>query len=109
MDPATLLIRCRLGAGLTQRELAQRAKTSAAAVCLYERGERVPRVDTLTRLVAATGSTLELEFTPASALDLTANGRALVDLLDLVDHLPQRRRGVLDAPPFAALARRGAT
>jgi len=108
MDVATLLTRCRLRAGLSQRELARRAETSAAAVCLYERGERVPRVDTLTRLVAATGSTLELVATSPPPLDLASNARELEELLALADQLPQRPAGNLEAPPFAALAHRGA-
>ena len=58
MDVATFLRTCRSEAGLTQRQLADRAGTSAAAVCHYERGTRVPRADTLVRLVAATGATL---------------------------------------------------
>jgi transcriptional regulator with XRE-family HTH domain len=106
MDVATLITQCRHRAGLTQRELARRADTSAAAVCLYERGDRVPRIDTLTRLVAATGSTLDLAAAPPPALDHEANARTLEDLLDLADHLPQRSSAELAAPPFAALARR---
>jgi transcriptional regulator with XRE-family HTH domain len=106
VDAATLLTRCRVRAGLTQRELARRAGTSAAAVCLYEQGERVPRIDTLTRLVAATGSTLELDAVPGPAVDVAANARTLEELLDLTDHLPQRSARRLGVPPFAALAQR---
>lgn len=103
-----MLTQCRLRAGLTQRELARRAATSAAAVCLYERGDRVPRIDTLTRLVAATGSTLQLAVTRPAPLDLEANARTLADLLDLADRLPQRSTLGLAAPPFATLANRRA-
>ncbi len=106
MDVATLLTDARRRAGLTQRELAHRAGTSAAAVCLYERGERVPRVDTLTRLVAATGATLDLSVTPPAPVDVAANGRTLADLLTLADHLPQRSAPRLEAPQFSALADR---
>ena len=106
MDLATLLVQCRLRAGLSQRELAARAGTSAAAVCLYERGERVPRVDTLMRLVAATGHTLELTVAPPSRrVDVDANGRIFEDLLHLADRLPQRHAGELAAPPFAEVVR----
>ncbi len=106
MDAATLLTQCRIRAGLSQRELARRAGTSAAAVCLYERGERVPRLDTLTRLVAATGSTLQLAAAPPAPLDVAANARTLEDLLDLADRLPQRSARDLTAPPFASVAGR---
>ena len=101
MDVATLLRSCRGRAGLSQRELASRAHTSAAAVCLYERGERVPRTDTLTRLLAATGATLVLSADwGAPAIDLASNGRALEDLLELSDHLPQRSSKALAFPPW---------
>ena len=107
MDAATLLSRCRERANLSQRELARRADTSAAAVCLYERGVRVPRLDTLIRLIAATGWTLELAATPPPAIDIQVNGRALEDLLDFADNLPKRRRDPeLPSPPFAVLATR---
>lgn len=106
MDVATLLTQCRTRAGLTQRELARRAATSAAAVCMYERGERIPRVDTLTRLIAASGSTLHLAATAGPSLDVHANARTLEELLALADHLPQRSAQNLAAPPFATLANR---
>lgn len=107
MDVATLLRRCRLDAGLTQRELAARAGTSAAAICFYERGERVPRTDTLVRLVAAAGATLDWCAVPATdGVDLVRNGRVLVEVLELAEALPHRRPpDELDLPPFASLAR----
>jgi len=104
MDPATLIVTCRIRAGLSQRGLAERAATSAAAVCLYERGARVPGVHTLARLVAATGSTLEFVAPPPADVDRVANGRGLEELLELADHLPQRSGRELAAPPFAQLA-----
>jgi transcriptional regulator with XRE-family HTH domain len=104
VDAATLVLRAREAAGLSQRELAARAGTSAAAVCWYEQGARVPRVDTLARLLAAAGSTLDLAATPPSGIDLEANGRALEQLLGLADHMPQRRRGArIQGTPFAEL------
>jgi transcriptional regulator with XRE-family HTH domain len=106
VDAATLLTTSRRRARLTQRALAELAGTSAAAVCLYERGDRVPRIDTLTRLVAATGANLRLSVTPPPPVDVEANGRTLADLLSLADHLPQRSGPELDAPVFAALAGR---
>lgn len=106
MDVATLLHRARLEAGLSQRTLAEAAGTSAAAVCLYERGERIPRTDTLVRLVAATGATLRWSADrPATGIDLERNNRALVEVLELADALPHRRPGEeIEAPVFATLA-----
>jgi transcriptional regulator with XRE-family HTH domain len=106
MDPATLIALCRRRAGLSQRELAARARTSAAAVCQYERGERVPRVDTLRRLVAATGTALTLEAPPVLPMDLAAKGRDLAQVLDLADLLPKRYEPDLAYPPLHRLLAR---
>ena len=105
MDAGSLISFHRRRAGLSQRELAARAGTSAAAVCLYERGDRDPGTTTLARLVAATGATLALDAVTSSSVDVAANGRALVELLDLIDRLPQRHASHLTAPPFAMTAR----
>lgn len=103
MDVATLLRSTRQRAGLTQRELAVRARTSAAAVCLYERGARVPRVDTLERLLAATGASLSLDAVDGPGLDLVRCGEDLVAVLDLADRLPRRHEPALRFPPFLTL------
>lgn len=109
VDVATFLHRCRTDARLTQRALAERAGTSAAAVCHYERGTRVPRADTLVRLVAATGATLQwtahrFPADGAARDSLDDNGEILAAVLDLAEHLPRRRREELAAPVFARLA-----
>jgi transcriptional regulator with XRE-family HTH domain len=51
-------------AGLTQTELAERAGTSQAAVSAYESGRRSPSVDTLVRILAATGLELRMRLAP---------------------------------------------
>ncbi len=99
-----MIARCRTDAGLTQRQLAERAGTSAAAICLYESGQRVPRVDTLTRIVAASGATLVLRSSPSPPIDLEANGRALEAVLELADRLPRRSDRAITAPVFASMA-----
>lgn len=105
MDVGTLIATCRARAGLSQRELAARAGTSAAAICLYESGERVPRLDTLDRIVSATGAALHIEVQHPEKIDLEANARALEKLLDLADRLPQRTESdEIEAPPFHVLA-----
>lgn len=106
MDAATLINVCRARAGLTQRALAERSNTSAAAICLYERGERVPRIDTLARIVAATGATLDLDATRAPSIDVRANARTLEELLELADRLPHRSDEHGSFPVFSQLARR---
>jgi transcriptional regulator with XRE-family HTH domain len=109
MDAASILTYCRTRAGLAQRALAARADTSAAAICLYERGERIPRIDTLVRLIAATGWTIELVASAPAEIDASASARTLRELLDLSDRLPQSPSSELEAPVFAALAGRAST
>lgn len=106
MDVATLISRSRERVGLSQRDLAARAHTSAAAICMYEQGERVPRVDTLARILAAMDLTLELDTTVLpETVDVMGNGRTLEQLLELADHLPQRSSRHLEAPVFRELTR----
>ena len=104
MDCATLIRIHRTRSGFSQRELANRAATSAAAICLYETGQRVPRVDTLARILRATGATLVVDAWTDAELDASVNGDILLQVLDLSEHLPSRRPGELDAPIFAKLA-----
>ncbi len=105
MDSATLIRRARHRAGLSQRELAQRAETSAAAICLYETGQRIPRVDTLGRVLAAAGSTLVLDAHEAAAIDAVVNGEVLLQVLDLSECLPFETSRDLEAPVFAEIAK----
>lgn len=100
MTVAQLVNRARERAGLSQRELAALAGTSAAAICEVEGGRRDPRVETLERIVGATGGRLavSVHWPAVREIDLARNGRTLIDLLDLVDHLPHRRDGDLHAP-----------
>ncbi len=41
--------------GLTQKELAARMNTAETLICEYERGTRVPKYSTITRIAAAMG------------------------------------------------------
>jgi transcriptional regulator with XRE-family HTH domain len=104
MDAAELLRSVRRAAGLSQRALAERAGTSAAAVCQYERGERIPRVDTLRRLLAAAGADLRLEVATRAGIDVEANAQTLEQLLELADNLPRRTEEELRCPVFRDLA-----
>lgn len=55
---AELLREARQGAGLTQAELAHRARVTQSVISAYERGRREPGFATLERLVTATGASL---------------------------------------------------
>ncbi|MEX0972440.1 MAG: helix-turn-helix domain-containing protein [Solirubrobacterales bacterium] len=55
-----LISKTRKRHGLSQRGLALRAGTDQAAISRIERGEISPRVETVERLLAAMGETLQL-------------------------------------------------
>ena len=59
MTPSALLSTARQASGLTQRQLAQKARTSQSVVARIELGETSPSWDTLTRLLRAAGHRLE--------------------------------------------------
>ena len=75
----SLLSRARAAAGLTQRELARRARTSQSVIARIERGQVSPSLDTLVRLLAAAGFELRIELEPTSA--------ALTHMLDDVQRI----------------------
>lgn len=64
MTPGELLREVRRRHGLTQRQLATRARTSQAAVSRIERGLVSPSVATLANLLDLMGEELELSATP---------------------------------------------
>ncbi|HEY2630969.1 MAG TPA: helix-turn-helix transcriptional regulator [Solirubrobacteraceae bacterium] len=101
---ADLIGDIRRQSGLKQAELARRAGMSRSVVNAYERGSRQPGVDALARIAAA--ANMKLELAPiASPVDPDRAARLLVQVLDLAEALPSKRRGVLRYPPFP---RRGA-
>ena len=66
---AALLQLARLKAGLTQRELAERAGVPTTMISAYERGKRQPTLDTLLRLLRAAGFDLRMQLAPYEADD----------------------------------------
>lgn len=101
MDAAAILRRARLRAGLTLRALAARAGTSHSTLAAYERGRKVPSVETLARIVRAAGFELGVELTPAlGGSDRAARGRELAEVLDLAERFPARHAATLDFPVF---------
>jgi len=101
---AELIRSARREAGLTQRQLAALAGTSAAAICFYEQAERVPRVDTAARILEAAGRRLVLVAEAPPRIDVRANAEAFEQVLGLADALPQRHAEQLAGPVFASLA-----
>ena len=99
MDAASVIRDARRQAGLSQRELAARADTSGPAISMYESGERIPRVDTLQRIVDASGASMTIAVEhDGDPIGLRANGRRLAQVLDLADALPQRHDEMLAYP-----------
>jgi transcriptional regulator with XRE-family HTH domain len=64
MEAAALLREVRRRHGLTQRQLAARARTSQAAISRIERGLVSPSIETLTRLLDLMGEELRLAAEP---------------------------------------------
>jgi transcriptional regulator with XRE-family HTH domain len=64
MQAAALLQEVRRRHGLTQRQLAARARTSQAAISRIERGLVSPSVETLARLLDLMGEELRLDSEP---------------------------------------------
>ena len=105
MNPAVELHEARQRAGLTQAALASRTGTSQATISAYESGRKDPSVETLSRLLSATGSRLTVEpgravVVEPSAAQLARAGRTLVDVIELAAALPTRHEPTLRYPPL---------
>jgi len=101
MDAATAIRQARERANLSKRELARRARTSPAAIVMYESGDREPSYATLKRIVTAAGFEARLSVKPTLQPDRAVLGHRLVEVLDLAEHLPHRRAAPRMAfPPF---------
>ncbi len=85
-----LLAQTRVAAGLSQAQLARRSGISRTVINVYESGTRMPGADALGRLVEACGGRLAVA--RPLQLDLDRNAEVLAQVLELADHLPQRRR-----------------
>jgi len=90
MSAATYLNQARRAAGLSQRELSRRTGVPQSAIARIERGQQIPRVDTLERLLAACGFALRLGPVRGGGVD-----RSLID--HWLELLPsQRAEGAAD-------------
>lgn len=91
--PGRLIREARRAAGLSQRELARRARTSQPTVSAYEQGRKVPSAATLARLVEAAGA--ELTTRPAEDVRawLRRTGRTTDRPLSVFPRAAQRVRG----------------
>lgn len=102
-EPGRLLAQARERAGLSQRELAQRAGTSQSVVARIERGQTDPGAATLDRLLAETGFELHVVLRPRRP----AANHMLADVARILRLTPEERlREVGNAARFVAAARR---
>lgn len=99
MDAASVLRATRTRAGLTLRELATSAATSHSTLAAYESGRKVPSVDTLDRIIRATGHVLEAD-TRRVAFSGPSRGAELADVLRLAAMFPARHTPLLNYPVF---------
>lgn len=103
LEPGALLRSARQRAGLSQRALAERAGTAQSLVARIERGQTSPRVDTLSRLLEATGHDARIVITPA----IPAETHMLDDVARILRLTPEQRlREVGNVARFVAEARR---
>ena len=65
------MLEARSAAGITQRELARRARVPQAAISRIEHGLVSPRTETLDRLLRACQKDVELVVRPGAGLDRT--------------------------------------
>ena len=102
MSAAQTIIEVRRRSGLGLRELARLAGTSHATLHEYEAGHKEPRLDTVERVAAAAGFSLEVTLAPRpdAGGQRVDKGRELAEVLRLAAAFPARTRRRLDAPKF---------
>src|SRR5258708_788248 len=102
--PATLLRQARQRAGLTQRALAQRARTAQSVVARIEQGLTSPSWETLARLLAAAGFAIR----PSLTAKLQGRSHMLDDVPRILRLTPEQRlEEVKNLSRFLHEARRG--
>ena len=98
---AALLAKARAEAGLSLRELAQRAKTSHATLSAYERGRKVPSVTTFIRILEACGNAVDIRLLPRiREKDGIPRGEELESVLKLAGQFPVKASRFLELPAF---------
>jgi len=103
LDSARLLRSARERAGLSQRELARRARTSQSVIARIELGLTKPSAHSLERLLHAAGFGLSVSLVPRPK----AASHMLDDVARILALTPEERlREVANASRFLARARR---
>jgi transcriptional regulator with XRE-family HTH domain len=103
LNPGYLLYTARKKAGLTQRELAERAGTAKSVIARIEMGRTAPTTDTLIRLLAAAGFELRSEL----VVRPVENSHMLQDIDRILQLSPEERlQEVKNASKFQVAAHR---
>jgi transcriptional regulator with XRE-family HTH domain len=104
LDAANLVRDARTKAGLSQRELARRAKTAQSVVARIEGGQTSPSWDTLNGLLAAAGFGVETRLAePATEIGSALDDAPRILSLSAEDRLHELR----NADRFLSAIRRG--
>ncbi len=98
MDSASVVALARERAGLTLRQLAERASTSHSTLAAYEAGRVTPSVSTLDRIIRAAGLALTAGLT--GSVDDPGRDEELQSVLELAAQFPARHDSDLRMPPF---------
>lgn len=102
-SPRNLLRNARADAGLSQRELARKARTAQSVVARVELGENSPSWNTLVRLLSAAGFTLRTTLERKPVVDRSV----LDDVPRILRMTPEQRlEEVAEMSRFIATARR---
>lgn len=107
MNVPAALREARSRSGLAQAALAELTGTSQATISAYESAAKRPSVETLERLLAATGARLTVadghqRLIIPSARRHARSGRALAEVLVLAESLPTRHEPALRFPSLSA-------
>ncbi len=87
------------------RTLAELAATSHSALAAYESNSKVPRADTLIRILEATGHCVVVMRKPAADIEArVARGKELEELLRFTSHFPTKRPAALRRVRFGTAA-----
>jgi transcriptional regulator with XRE-family HTH domain len=111
MDAASMIRTARQRAGLTLRELGERAQTSHSTLSAYESGRTTPNVDTLDRVLRAAGFSADVSLQQRIGTgreERVARGRELLEVLELAEMFPARHDAALTFPKFGRRPHRAA-
>lgn len=100
-ETGDLLRAARTRSGLSQQQVARRTGLPPSVVSAYENGRREPSARTFRAILRSCGAALSV----VDRWDTRRNGQVFAAVMEMTDHLPQRRRGQLEFPTLKDTAR----